>query len=56
MVLVRNIRYLLAAGLTLDDVRVLLLCLDGEMAAARPQTPSAYRSAGLISRTGFLFG
>jgi DNA-binding transcriptional MerR regulator len=33
---VRNIRYLLAAGLTLDDVRVFLLCLDGDVAAAPP--------------------
>ncbi|MFD4526289.1 MerR family transcriptional regulator [Streptomyces sp. NPDC058470] len=28
---VRNIRHLLAAGLTLDDVRVFLPCLDGDM-------------------------
>lgn len=33
---VRNIRYLLAAGLTLDDVRVFLPCLDGDVAAALP--------------------
>lgn len=33
---VRNIRYLLDAGLTLDDVRVFLPCLDGDLAAARP--------------------
>ncbi|WEB45637.1 MerR family transcriptional regulator [Streptomyces yunnanensis] len=33
---VRNIRYLLAAGLTLDDVRVFLPCLDGDVAAAAP--------------------
>ncbi|MEU8526390.1 MerR family transcriptional regulator [Streptomyces sp. NPDC048629] len=33
---VRNIRYLLAAGLTLDDVRVFLPCLDGDVAAASP--------------------
>ncbi|MFG2488503.1 MerR family transcriptional regulator [Streptomyces virginiae] len=33
---VRNIRYLLAAGLTLDDVRVLAPCLDGNVAAAAP--------------------
>ncbi|WP_030728242.1 MerR family transcriptional regulator [Streptomyces sp. NRRL S-237] len=31
---VRNIRYLLAAGLTLDDVRVFAPCLDGNVAAA----------------------
>jgi DNA-binding transcriptional MerR regulator len=36
VVRVRNIRYLLAAGLTLDDVRVFLPCLDGDMAAAPP--------------------
>ena len=33
---VRNIRFLLAAGLTLDDVRVFLPCLDGDVAAAPP--------------------
>ncbi|GAA5201021.1 hypothetical protein GCM10023322_80180 [Rugosimonospora acidiphila] len=33
---VGNIRYLLAAGLTLDDVRVFLPCLDGDVAAASP--------------------
>ncbi|MEY6567136.1 MerR family transcriptional regulator [Streptomyces sp. PGLac3x] len=33
---VRNIRYLLDAGLTLDDVRVFLPCLDGDVAAAPP--------------------
>ncbi|WP_028921911.1 MerR family transcriptional regulator [Pseudonocardia acaciae] len=33
---VRNIRYLLAAGLTVDDVRVFLPCLDGDIAAAPP--------------------
>ncbi|AGS70371.1 MerR family transcriptional regulator [Streptomyces collinus Tu 365] len=33
---VRNIRYLLSAGLVLDDVRVFLPCLDGDMAAAPP--------------------
>ncbi|KLL10606.1 MULTISPECIES: MerR family transcriptional regulator [Protofrankia] len=33
---VRNIRYLLAAGLTLDDVQVFLPCLDGDVAAAPP--------------------
>ncbi|MFF1405126.1 MerR family transcriptional regulator [Streptomyces sp. NPDC058294] len=36
MVRVRNIRHLLAAGLTLDDVRVFLPCLDGDVAAAPP--------------------
>ncbi|WFE31196.1 MerR family transcriptional regulator [Micromonospora sp. WMMD975] len=33
---VRNIRHLLDAGLTLDDVRVFLPCLDGDVAAAPP--------------------
>ncbi|ARZ66087.1 MerR family transcriptional regulator [Streptomyces albireticuli] len=33
---VRNIRYLLAAGLTLDDVQVFLPCLDGDVTAAPP--------------------
>ena len=36
LVRVRNIRYLLAAGLTLEDVRFFLPCLDGDMATARP--------------------
>jgi DNA-binding transcriptional MerR regulator len=36
VVRVRNIRHLLAAGLTLDDVRVFLPCLDGDVAAAPP--------------------
>ncbi|MEU6734027.1 MerR family transcriptional regulator [Streptomyces physcomitrii] len=36
VVRVRNIRYLLTAGLTLEDVRVFLPCLDGDVAAARP--------------------
>jgi DNA-binding transcriptional MerR regulator len=33
---VRNIRYLLAAGLTLEDVRAFRPCLDGDMSTARP--------------------
>ncbi|MFG2628250.1 MerR family transcriptional regulator [Streptomyces sp. NPDC048473] len=33
---VRNIRHLLAVGLTLEDVRVFLPCLDGDVAAAPP--------------------
>ncbi|MGF1428148.1 MerR family transcriptional regulator [Kitasatospora sp. LaBMicrA B282] len=33
---VRNIRYLVDAGLTLEDVRVFLPCLDGDLAAAPP--------------------
>ncbi|MEU8261398.1 MerR family transcriptional regulator [Micromonospora sp. NPDC048999] len=39
---VRNIRHLLAAGLTLEDVRVFLCCLDGDVAAATP-SPAAIR-------------
>lgn len=33
---VHNIRYFLDAGLTLDDVRVFLPCLDGDVASAPP--------------------
>jgi DNA-binding transcriptional MerR regulator len=33
---VRNIRHLLDAGLTLDDVQVFLPCLDGDLTAAAP--------------------
>ncbi|WP_065965755.1 MerR family transcriptional regulator [Streptomyces sparsogenes] len=33
---VRNIRHLLSVGLTLDDVRCFLPCLDGDMTSARP--------------------
>jgi DNA-binding transcriptional MerR regulator len=36
VVRVRNIRVLLDAGLTLDDVRVFLPCLDADVAAAPP--------------------
>ncbi|MGW1893191.1 MerR family transcriptional regulator [Streptomyces sp. NPDC002004] len=36
VVRVRNIRRLLDAGLTLDDVRVFLPCLDGDVAAGAP--------------------
>jgi DNA-binding transcriptional MerR regulator len=36
VVRVRNIRHLLSVGLTLDDVRVFLPCLDGDVAAAPP--------------------
>ncbi|WP_164540432.1 MerR family transcriptional regulator [Streptomyces abyssomicinicus] len=36
VVRVRNIRHLLAAGLTLDDVRIFLPCLDGDVATAPP--------------------
>lgn len=36
VVRVRNIRHLLAAGLTLDDVRVFLPCLGGDVTAAPP--------------------
>ncbi|MET7603121.1 MerR family transcriptional regulator [Streptomyces avermitilis] len=40
---VRNIRHLLAAGLTLDDVRVFLPCLDGDMTAG----PASARALGI---------
>ncbi|GGZ60889.1 MerR family transcriptional regulator [Streptomyces inusitatus] len=33
---VRNIRHLLAAGLTLDDVQAFLPCLDGDISTAPP--------------------
>ncbi|MFJ8663042.1 MerR family transcriptional regulator [Streptomyces sp. NPDC093795] len=33
---VSNIRYLLDAGLTLDDVSAFRSCLDGDMASTRP--------------------
>jgi DNA-binding transcriptional MerR regulator len=36
VVRVRNIRHVLAAGLTLEDVRAFLPCLDGDVAAAPP--------------------
>jgi len=36
VVRVRNIRHLLSAGLTLDDVRVFLPCLDGDLTTAPP--------------------
>ncbi|MFG2621873.1 MerR family transcriptional regulator [Streptomyces sp. NPDC048507] len=36
VVRVRNIRRLLGAGLTLDDVRVFLPCLDGDVTAGPP--------------------
>ncbi|WP_129843924.1 MerR family transcriptional regulator [Streptomyces sp. RFCAC02] len=36
VVRVRNIRLLLSVGLTLDDVRLFLPCLDGDMASGAP--------------------
>ncbi|BAJ27478.1 MULTISPECIES: MerR family transcriptional regulator [Kitasatospora] len=36
VVRVRNIRALLAVGLTLDDVRAFLPCLDGDVTGHRP--------------------
>ncbi|GAA2402582.1 MerR family transcriptional regulator [Streptomyces glaucosporus] len=36
VVRVRNIRFLLDVGLTLEDVRVFVPCLDGDVAAAPP--------------------
>jgi DNA-binding transcriptional MerR regulator len=41
---VRNIRRLLAAGLTLDDVRVFLPCLDGDVTAG-PASAKALKVA-----------
>jgi DNA-binding transcriptional MerR regulator len=41
---VRNIRYLLAAGLTLDDVQAFRPCLDGDMSTVRP-SPRGLRIA-----------
>lgn len=41
---VRNIRHLLSAGLTLDDVRVFLSCLDRDV-AAMPASEEALRVA-----------
>lgn len=41
---VRNIRYLLDAGLTLDDARFFLPCLDGDMTTA-PPSPEGLRVA-----------
>ncbi|GGS49287.1 MerR family transcriptional regulator [Streptomyces cinerochromogenes] len=42
---VRNIRRLLEAGLTLDDVRAFLPCLDGADATAGPVSPRALQVA-----------
>lgn len=44
VVRVRNIRHLLAAGLTLDDVRAFLPCLDGDVVAS-PPSPQGLRIA-----------
>ncbi|MEU1402089.1 MerR family transcriptional regulator [Streptomyces sp. NPDC005728] len=44
LVRVRNIRHLLDAGLTLDDVRVFLPCLDGDVTAG-PVPAKAVRVA-----------
>ncbi|WP_181797297.1 MerR family transcriptional regulator, partial [Streptomyces sp. WELS2] len=44
VVRVRNIRRLLAAGLTLDDVQVFLPCLDGDVTAG-PASPKALEVA-----------
>ncbi|GGY23126.1 hypothetical protein GCM10010384_32770 [Streptomyces djakartensis] len=41
---VRNVRHLLDVGLTLDDVRVFLPCLDGDVMAA-PASEKALRVA-----------
>jgi DNA-binding transcriptional MerR regulator len=51
---VRNIRYLLAAGLTLDDVQAFRVCLDGDVATAPPSAEgvliAAKRSAVIDHR------
>ncbi|MEV6692990.1 MerR family transcriptional regulator [Micromonospora sp. NPDC051196] len=39
---VRNIRHLLAAGLTLEDVQAFLPCLDGDVTTA-PPSPAGLR-------------
>jgi DNA-binding transcriptional MerR regulator len=44
VVRVRNIRHLLAGGLTLTDVRAFLPCLDGDVATATP-SPAGLRIA-----------
>ncbi|PZG21334.1 MerR family transcriptional regulator [Micromonospora craterilacus] len=44
VVRVRNIRHLLASGLTLADVRVFLPCLDRDVATAAP-SPAGLRVA-----------
>ncbi|WP_078969673.1 MerR family transcriptional regulator [Streptomyces natalensis] len=44
VVRVRNIRYLLDAGLTLADVQCFTSCLDGDMPASRP-SPQGLRIA-----------
>ncbi|TBL29067.1 MULTISPECIES: MerR family transcriptional regulator [unclassified Micromonospora] len=44
VVRVRNIRHLLAGGLTLTDVRAFLPCLDGDVATAAP-SPAGLRIA-----------
>lgn len=40
VVRVRNIRFLLSAGLVLDDVRVFLPCLDRDLASVPPSGPA----------------
>ncbi|MEU6556141.1 MerR family transcriptional regulator [Streptomyces sp. NPDC046915] len=44
VVRVRNIRHLLDAGLTLEDVRAFLPCLDGDVTAGSP-SPKGLRVA-----------
>jgi DNA-binding transcriptional MerR regulator len=38
---VDNIRFLIDAGLTVEDVRLFLPCLDGDMRSSEPCSPSA---------------
>ncbi|MFB9965689.1 MerR family transcriptional regulator [Sinosporangium siamense] len=58
VVRVRNIRHLLAVGLTLDDVRAFLPCLDGDVAGAPPSAQglriAADRLAALNDRLAAL--
>jgi DNA-binding transcriptional MerR regulator len=51
---VRNIRFLIEAGLTVDDVRQFLPCLDGDIAVSEPCPPGIavvkHRLASLTRR------
>lgn len=51
---VRNIRHLLHAGLTLDDVQAFVPCLDGDVSAAPPSAEGVHiaRSASAQSTFG----
>lgn len=49
IVRVRNIRHLLAAGLTLEDVRAFLPCLDGDVVAAPPSDKGIQIALGRLA-------